>query len=537
MPRRHTKGWYNRQGIRVVDRPFFGLSESQKENRFDTVAWHEREIFLDEILKHPSLLVRKRAERASEVEMQLMIRAYKQGVDLAACTLERLKKAKEWHKLPRALTTYEHQTDPPTKTPAGSAAPQQPLASPPVVGTFADLSKTLDDIIMRASGIKPRPVRDTARKMPTAQAGGTLGKLDSERQAPPPEPPREARKTPHGDAKERVKSQGAIPEELDESDAGGGPDHADDVPKPDFDDIAAIREKLTRNGKVRLDVEALSAYILCPSFFAIANGMAPEWWQTRLLDSYALRLGCLASRQCGKSLVIAFKACAYAACNPGTTVLILAPTLRQSTELLSKILMVVMNAGLKVAASNQYQLILGGDKLIPGEGSRIVALPGSNEDSGASARGYAADMLVLEEASFLKDDVIASVLPSIAARPKAQLIGISSAGIIGSYFHSVMTSPQSRWDKMTVTAARSGRFTREQLEDMRHDLGAAKFAVEFECKWGWVGDSLYDAETMQAAFGNSIIDPDEPDEPDDLAFGHLDLEKLFAARPFDRRVA
>jgi hypothetical protein len=102
MPRRHTKGWYNRQGIRVVDRPFFGLSESQKENRFDTVAWHEREIFLEEILKHPSLLVRKRAERTNELEMQLMIRAFKQGVDLAACTLERLKKAKEWHRLPRA---------------------------------------------------------------------------------------------------------------------------------------------------------------------------------------------------------------------------------------------------------------------------------------------------------------------------------------------------------------------------------------------------------------------------------------------------
>ena len=75
----------------------------------------------------------------------------------------------------------------------------------------------------------------------------------------------------------------------------------------------------------------------------------------------------------------------------------------------------------------------------PGAASRIVCLPGSNEDSGASTRGYAADMLILEEAAFLNDAVISSVLPSIAARPKAQLIGICSAGIIGTYFHTVMT--------------------------------------------------------------------------------------------------
>ena len=50
-------------------------------------------------------------------------------------------------------------------------------------------------------------------------------------------------------------------------------------------------------------------------------------------------------------------------------------------------------------------------------------------------RGYSADLLIFEEAAFLGDAVISAVLPSIAARPKAQLVGISSAGIIGSYFH------------------------------------------------------------------------------------------------------
>ena len=111
--------------------------------------------------------------------------------------------------------------------------------------------------------------------------------------------------------------------------------------------------------------------------------------------------------------------------NPGTTTLVLAPTLRQSTELLLKIGGVSQLAGLKIASWSQFQIVLA-DKQ-PGAASRVVCLPGSNEDTGASTRGYAADMLVLEEAAFLNEAVISSVLPSIAARPKAQLIGISSA--------------------------------------------------------------------------------------------------------------
>ena len=96
-------------------------------------------------------------------------------------------------------------------------------------------------------------------------------------------------------------------------------------------------------------------------------------------------------------------------------------------------------------------------------------------------------MLVLEEAAFLNEAVISRVLPSIAARPKAQLIGITSAGIIGIYFHSVMTSPQSRWQKMIVPAAESGRFTKAQLDELKLTLGA-RYAVEMECRWGTVGD-------------------------------------------------
>lgn len=59
------------------------------------------------------------------------------------------------------------------------------------------------------------------------------------------------------------------------------------------------------------------------------------------------------------------------------------------------------------------------------------------------------------------------------------------------------------------------------------------------CKWGTVGDSLYSEDVLDAAFGTVIDGTSHRDaalDPD-LAFGHLDLEQLFSARPFERRVA
>ena len=312
-------------------------------------------------------------------------------------------------------------------------------------------------------------------------------------------------------------------------------------PPPEIDaaEMAAIRNKLIINGRVRLDLEALSIYMLAPSFFAIACMFSPRPWQRRIMDSYARRMGVLASRQCGKSLTTAYKVACFMICHPGTTVLILAPTLRQSSEMLLKIAGILQYVGMKIAALNQFQCALA-DKQ-PGAGARVISLPGSNEDAGASTRGYAADFLILEEASFLNEGVIHSVLPSMAARPKAMQLSISSAGLVASYFHERMTAPNSTWERMTVTAQQSGQFSQTDLNNLRHELGA-KFASEMECKWSTAGEGLFGDNVMEAAFG-TIIDhrPDNvaPElDPDSLAgaFG-FDIDELFASKPFERKIA
>ena len=474
-----------KQGVRLPERPWSALTKSQRENRLDTLAaWHEREIFTDDLCGSPDKRIAAGAQRATEAEMRVMVRAFKMGIDLSLPGIvSRLSKAQDWSRFVAA-------TDADTE-----------LAMPPSGGLFRSLDRLVESVKTSPSdpvpepGEKVSPANETSGKtlpqdgaQPIAFSRIRETAADGEPASVAPEPATPKAQDPAevmAEENEPSQSQGPTGPKNDESEARTA-------------EIEAIRAKLMINGKVRLDVEALAVYMMCPSYFAIATGLDPEPWQAQFLDDYSLRLGCLAARQSGKSLVTARKAVCFAMCNPATTTLILAPTMRQSSELLLKIMGICSIAGLKLASSNQFGIVLAEKQA--GAASRVVCLPGSNEDSGASVRGYSADLLIFEEAAFLGDAVISAVLPSIAARPKAQLVGISSAGIIGSYFHSVMTSPQSRWTKIVVPAAELGRFSAEQLESQ-----SCRSAPAIRSRWTVAGarsaTSIYTDDVMSAAFG------------------------------------
>ncbi|MGO4440322.1 terminase large subunit domain-containing protein [Rhizobium sp. RAF56] len=550
--------------VRVHDRPWKLLSELQKTQRLDKLgAWHERDLFTKDLGKHESERIRKLAENSTEAEMLKLVRAYKAGLALSVYTLKKLRaldidnalESKTLKTLPKgkvgkAVAAIKSLAgDVPGSQPAfAPIIPPEPAPEPDAADQdLKAFERSLLDLASKVSGVKPRT------KQPAAPPREQRERSPRSPLFHPREPPQEAQgrvaAAPRVDAPPMLEP---APDPLDSAqrsaaageraaEALGIDQDGKAITRKNFPgyskaEIAAIRSKLVVGGRTRLDLEAISAYMLVPSYFAIATGLDPAWWQAALLDCYDRRVGCLAARQSGKSLVTARKATCFALTNPGSTSLIIAPTLRQSSELLMKCVGVAQVAGLKLGSLSQFQMVIA-DKQV-GASSRIISLPGSNEDAGASVRGYSADLLIFEEAAFLQDPVISAVLPSIAARPKAQLIGISSAGIIGSYFHSVMTAAGSKWSKLVVPADQSDRFTEAQLEEMRVTLGA-RYPVEMLCKWGTVGDSLYSEDVLDIAFGTTIDGTSHRDAALDpeLAFGHLDLEQLFTARPFERDVA
>src|SRR5262245_49011878 len=68
------------------------------------------------------------------------------------------------------------------------------------------------------------------------------------------------------------------------------------------------------------------------------SGLSADPWQAELLRSQSSRTLLLCARQVGKSTATAFMAIREALLTPGSTVLVISPTLRQSGELLRKVL-------------------------------------------------------------------------------------------------------------------------------------------------------------------------------------------------------
>ena len=87
-----------------------------------------------------------------------------------------------------------------------------------------------------------------------------------------------------------------------------------------------------------IDLTALVAHGLDPALFCIDRlGFEPDPWQSRLLRSGASQCILNCGRQVGKSTVVAALALHTCLYKPGTLVLVIAPSQRQSRELFIKL--------------------------------------------------------------------------------------------------------------------------------------------------------------------------------------------------------
>src|SRR5262249_40570097 len=111
-----------------------------------------------------------------------------------------------------------------------------------------------------------------------------------------------------------------------------------------------------------------------PAELMALAGMAPDPWQTRLMRPDLPRPLLLCARQGGKSSVAAALALRTALLQPGSLVLLLSPSLRQSGELFRKVLDLFNALGrpLAVAAESALRLELN-------NGARVVCLPGDEK--------------------------------------------------------------------------------------------------------------------------------------------------------------
>ena len=202
-------------------------------------------------------------------------------------------------------------------------------------------------------------------------------------------------------------------------------------------------------------------------------GLAPDPWQAAVLRSAAPRMLLNASRQSGKSTTTAVKAVHVAAYEPGSLVLLLSPTLRQSGELFRKCRDVYRVLAGSVDAASETALTL-----TLANGSRLVSLPGKE----GTVRGYSGvRLLVIDEAARVPDDLYMSVRPMLATSA-GRLVALSTPFGTRGWWYEAWRSEEP-WERYEVPASACPRIPAAFLEEERRNMGEWWYRQEYLCQF------------------------------------------------------
>jgi len=245
---------------------------------------------------------------------------------------------------------------------------------------------------------------------------------------------------------------------------------------------------------------ALAADLACAldaaTFAERVTGFTLDAWQRAALRSGAPRMLWCITRQGGKSSVAAITALHQAVYAPGSTVLIVSPSQRQSGELHRKVMEAHRASGASAPAEAETLL-----RLELANGSRIISLPGRTD---ATVRGYAADLVIVDEASRVADDLYRSLTPMLAVRPGARLLALSTPyGKVG-WFYREWQEGDDRWERTRVAADRCPRITAEFLAQERASMPGAWYRQEYECSFEEAEDAVFRVDDIRAAFSDDV---------------------------------
>ena len=228
---------------------------------------------------------------------------------------------------------------------------------------------------------------------------------------------------------------------------------------------------------------------LDPVALAGQVGMIPDPWQAEVLRSTEPRILLNCCRQSGKSTTAAMLAVHVATYEPGSLVLLLSPSQRQSAELLRKAMAFYRSLGRPVASEAENAMSLSLES-----GSRIVSLPGSE----GTVRGFSGvRLIVVDEAARVPDELYAAVRPMLAVSG-GRLIAMSTPwGLRGWWANAWHDEPG--WERVLITAEQVTRIKPAFLEEERRALGSFIFEQEYMGRFADAVEALFGSELIKAA--------------------------------------
>lgn len=221
----------------------------------------------------------------------------------------------------------------------------------------------------------------------------------------------------------------------------------------------------------------------------------PDPWQAGVLRSSRKRLLLNCSRQTGKSTITSIKALHRALYFPGSLILLISPSLRQSSELFRKVTDFIdgMESPPRRVEDNRLSCTFT-------NGSRIVSLPSKE----GTIRGYSGAALIIEdEASRVPDELYRSIRPMLAVSGGQLVLMSTPAGKRGHFFE-VWENGGSVWERTMIPATQCPRITPAFLEEERRALGDRWFRQEYLCSFEETNDQVFSYDFVMGALDDTV---------------------------------
>jgi hypothetical protein len=206
-----------------------------------------------------------------------------------------------------------------------------------------------------------------------------------------------------------------------------------------------------------------------PPDLAEAAGVTLYPWQFDLLADLGERTAVVSPRQGGKTLVAGLSALHTGLFRPGSVSLVLSASERQAREAFRYALTFYRRVGRPVEAEAENRLSLELEN-----GSRLHVIPAS----ASTVRGFAADLLVIDEAAYIDDSLFEATLPMLAAT-KGKVLMMSTPNGRRGYFAEVFLSDDPRWKKVRVTVEDCPGISSEVVEEFERRFGRDATRQEF----------------------------------------------------------
>jgi hypothetical protein len=202
-------------------------------------------------------------------------------------------------------------------------------------------------------------------------------------------------------------------------------------------------------------------------------GLEPDPWQIEVLEGGHQRLLLNCCRQAGKSTVVAMLGLVEAIWLPGTKVLLVSRSLRQSMELFR----IMTDCYRRLGTPMVHRLTT--EELQLNNLSRIVSLPCKEE----TIRGYSnVSLLIIDEAARVPDDLFRAVSPMLAVSG-GRMICLSTPYGKRGFFYDAWAKGGTDWHRIEVPATAIPRIQTGFLERERRTIGELWFRQEYCCSF------------------------------------------------------